>query len=156
MKKTDILVINFEEVRRRSLKVWSGIAPENYFWKPDPQALSCIEMVRHVLESEHFYHWIIFNKGAMGNHISPWEGKPYTTLEDEVSFAKPYRQEFLDFVRGFTPEELETVEIIRADKNQRRILMDYLLRIAYHEAVHTGQLLGYLRTIGVDRPAIWD
>jgi uncharacterized damage-inducible protein DinB len=64
--------------------------------------------------------------------------------------------EFLEFVSGFTPEELETVEIIRAEKNQRRILVDYLQRVAYHEAVHTGQLLGYLRTIGVERPNIWD
>jgi len=30
-----------------------------------------------------------------------------------------------------------------------------LLRIAYHEAVHTGQLLSYLRTLGLERPMIW-
>ncbi len=156
MKKTDILILNFEEVRRRSLKVWSAITPEYYFWKPDPNALSCLEMVRHVFEAEHIYQWIIFNKGVIGNYISPWEGRAYTSLDDEIMFAKSYREVFLEFVRGFTPEELDNVEIIRADKNQRRLLVDYLQRIAYHEAVHTGQMLGYLRTIGVDRPVIWD
>jgi uncharacterized damage-inducible protein DinB len=156
MKKTEILILNFEEVRRRSLKVWSAITPEYYFWKPDAEAMGCLEMVRHVLEAEHIYQWIIFNKGVIGNYSSPWDGRPYTSLQDEINFAKPYREEFLEFVRGFTPEELENIEIIRADKNQRRLLVDYLQRIAYHEAVHTGQLLGYLRTMGVARPVIWD
>jgi hypothetical protein len=156
MKKTDILILNFEEVRRRSLKVWSAITPEYYFWKPDPNALTCLGMVRHVLESEHFYHWVIFNKGLIGNYVSPWGERPYSSLDDEIAFAKSHREEFLVFVKGFTPEELENVEVIRADKNQRRLLVDYLQRIAYHEAVHTGQLLGYLRTMGVDRPVIWD
>ena len=31
-----------------------------------------------------------------------------------------------------------------------------LLRVAYHESVHTGQLLDYLRTAGVPRELIWD
>jgi len=156
MKKSDILILNFEEIRRRSLKVWAAFTPEYYFWKPDPEAMSCFEMVRHIFDSEQFYHWIIFNKGVVGNYTSPWEGRPYVSLEDEIGFAKPHRQEFIDFVRGFTPEELDNVEIIRPEKNQRRLLVDYLQRAAYHEAVHTGQLLGYLRTIGIDRPAIWD
>src|SRR5882724_2822979 len=151
MNTADVLILNFEEVRRRSLKVWSALSPDIYFWKPDPEAMSCLEMVRHILESEHFYQWIIFNKGVLGNYASPWESRPYTNVEDEIQFTKPFREEFLDFVGGFTPEELETVEIIRADKNQRRILVDYLQRVAYHEAVHTGQLLGYLRTIGAER-----
>jgi hypothetical protein len=30
------------------------------------------------------------------------------------------------------------------------------LRMAYHEAVHTGQLLAYLRAMGIPRPNIWD
>ena len=156
MNTAEVLILNFEEVRRRSLKVWSALIPDIYFWKPDPEAMSCLEMVRHILESEHIYQWIIYNKGVLGTYVSPWDGRPYTNPDDEIYFAKPFREEFLDFVSGFTPEELETVEIIRAEKNQRRILVDYLQRVAYHEAVHTGQLLGYLRTIGAERPNIWD
>ena len=90
MKKTDILIINFEEVRRRSLKVWSGIMTENYFWKPDPQALSCLEMVRHVLESEHFIIGSYLIKAlsetihphGMENHTLPW--KTSSTLQDNT------------------------------------------------------------------------
>ncbi|MBM7542797.1 putative damage-inducible protein DinB [Amphibacillus cookii] len=33
---------------------------------------------------------------------------------------------------------------------------DMLLHVAYHEAVHTGQLLDYLRTADIPRGHIWD
>ncbi|KGX84977.1 hypothetical protein N784_11420 [Pontibacillus litoralis JSM 072002] len=35
-------------------------------------------------------------------------------------------------------------------------LGDMLLRVAYHESVHTGQLLDYMSTMRVARPNIWD
>jgi hypothetical protein len=109
-----------------------------------------------VLESEHIYHIIVNNRGNLGDFTSPWEGKPYTTLQDEINFAKLYREQFFETIRSFTPEELNSIEIIRADKGQRRRLGDYLLRIGYHETVHTGQMLSYFRTLGIDRPVIWD
>ncbi|MBJ8050318.1 DinB family protein, partial [Bacillus cereus group sp. N18] len=31
-----------------------------------------------------------------------------------------------------------------------------LMRIAYHEGVHTGQMLDYMRTMKIERPNIWD
>lgn len=156
MTQTEILLLNFEEIRRRSIKLWTGITPENYFWKPDPTAMSCLEMVRHVLEAEHLFHIIVENRGNIGNYTSPWENRPYTNLQDEFNFASPYRAKFLEAVKKFTPEDLHTVEIVRSEKGQRRKLGDYLLRIAYHESVHTGQMLAYLRELGMERPLIWD
>ncbi len=156
MTHSEIIILNFEEIRRRSIKLWAAITPDIYHWKPDEAAMNLIEMVRHVLESEHIYHIIVNNRGNLSDFISPWEGRPYTTLQDELDFAKPYRESFFSTIRSFTPEELDSIEIIRVEKNQRRKLGDYLLRIAYHEAVHTGQFLSYFRTLGVDRPVIWD
>jgi hypothetical protein len=52
--------------------------------------------------------------------------------------------------------DLINIKIERKEVGQSKILGDYLNRIAYHEAVHTGQILNYLRTIGIDRPQIWD
>jgi len=118
--------------------------------------MSCIESVRHILESEHFFHIIVERRGDIGDYTSPWNNRPYSTIENEIEFAKPFRHNFLEAIKLFTPEELDTVEIIRKEKNQRRKLGDYLQRIAYHEAVHTGQLLSYLRALGVERPVIWD
>ena len=52
--------------------------------------------------------------------------------------------------------DLEHVRIERKEVSQSKKLGDYLNRMAYHESVHTGQMLSYLRTIGIDRPQIWD
>jgi uncharacterized damage-inducible protein DinB len=156
MTQIEIILLNFEEIRRRSIKLWSGIIPEYYFWRPDIQAMNCLEMVRHVLEGEHLFHIIVNRRGNIGDYISPWKDLPYTDLQAELDFAVPFRKEFMDTVKAFVPEELSTIEIIRSEKGQLRKLGDYLQRIAYHEAVHTGQLLSYLRTLGLERPQIWD
>ncbi|MGC4102648.1 DinB family protein [Ferruginibacter sp.] len=156
MNAKDLLILNFEEVRRRSIKVWKSIADDYLFWRPDGDAMNCIEMVRHVLEGENIYHHIILHGGELGNFESPLKSNPYFSIEDELKNAQPYRERFLKMINGFTAKELEEIYIVRKNLGQRRTLGDYLLRIAYHEAVHTGQLLDYLRTVKTIRPKIWD
>lgn len=156
MKSTDLVILNFEEVRRRSMKVWTSIPSEYLNWKPDDQAMSCIEMIRHVLESEHYYHLAILNRGSLKSFASPFESQPYTSVEREIEFAKPYRDAFLETISSFEQSDLEDIKIDRSDVGYIRTLGDMLLRIAYHESVHTGQLLDYLRTAEVPRIRIWD
>lgn len=157
MTQTEIIIINFEEIRRRSILLWNGLTPENYFWKPDSNALNCLEMIRHILESEHLFHIIIVNRGNLGDYFSPWINRPYSNLQDELEFAKPYRNKFIEDIKMFNIDELTTIEITRSEIGQRKKLLgDYLQRIAYHESVHTGQLLSYYRTLGLERPLIWD
>jgi len=156
MYAKELLILNFEEVRRRSIKVWKGISDENLYWKPDPGAMSCIEMIRHVLESENIFHHLVLHRGVLGDYVSPLTGNPFTTVDDELRNAQPYREKFLKMINSFTQKELEEVHITRKEKVQQRKLGDYLLRIAYHESIHTGQLLDYLRTLQAPRAAIWD
>ena len=156
MTPNELIILNYEEIRRRSIKLWNGIPEKFYHWQPDKDAMSLIETVRHVLESPFIYQQIIKNRGDKGNLISPWEARPYTNIADEISFAQPYREDYLEMVRSFTPQDLLEIEIIRPELGQRRKLGDYLLRIAYHEAVHAGNILSYLRTLGIERPNIWD
>ena len=156
MTAKDSILLNFTEIRRRSLKLWAGIEPKNYNRRPDNEAMTCLESVRHILESEHLFHVIVQNRGNLGNYVSPWQDRPYSTIQAEIDFAKPFRAAFFKDIKSFSSKDLETIEIIRSEKNQRRKLGDYLLRIAYHESVHTGQLLSYLRFLGAERPLIWD
>ena len=59
MNPIDLILLNFNEIRRRSIKVWTSIPQKKLHWKPDNEAMTCIEMIRHVLESEHYYHLAI-------------------------------------------------------------------------------------------------
>ncbi|MNG03700.1 DinB superfamily protein [compost metagenome] len=156
MTHNEIITLNFEEIRRRSIKLWAGITSENYFWRPDINAMNCLEMVRHVLEGEHLFHMIVNKRGNLGEYVSPWTNKPYSDLQAELDFAEPFRIAFLETIKEFSVNDFSTIEIVRSEKGQRRKLGDYLQRIAYHEAVHTGQMLSYLRTLGLERPQIWD
>jgi len=156
MTSADLLILNFKEIRRRSTKVWEALSPDYYSWRPDVRAMTLQEMVRHVLESEHLYHIIMERGGVIGNYISPWTNRLFSTIREEIEFAEPFRGEFLAAIQRFGPEELETVDINRRDIGQKSKLGRYLLKAGYHEAVHTGQFLSYLRTLGVDRPVIWD
>jgi len=156
MNSIDLILLNFNEVRRRSMKVWTSIPREIVNWKPDDEAMTCIEMIRHVLESEHYYHLAIQNRGSLAIFDSPFEKQPFSTVEAELKFAEPFRNQFLETIKSFSEEDLSSIEIDRSDSGYIRSLGDMLLRIAYHESVHTGQLLDYLRTAGVPRVRVWN
>lgn len=156
MNSIEIILLNFSETRRRSIKLWSGIPDEYLNWKPDENAFTVIEMIRHVLEGEHLFHKIIDNRGNLGDYQSPWNELKYSDLNNELKFSEKYRTEFLSMINGLNESDLENVRIERKEVGQSKKLGDYLNRIAYHESVHTGQMLGYLRTIGIDRPQVWD
>ena len=156
MNSIEIILLNFSEIRRRSIKLWKGIPNEYLNWKPDKSAFTIIEMIRHVLEGEHLFHKIIENRGNLGNYKSPWKDQKYSDLKNELIFAEKYRIAFLNKIHSLREIDLENVIIERKEVNQRKKLGDYLNRIAYHESVHTGQLLSYLRTLSIQRPQIWD
>ena len=156
MNSTEILLLNFKETRRRSINVWKGIPEEYLHWKPDAKALSCIEMIRHVLEGEHLFHTIIKNRGNLGDYASPWKGIEYSNVSDELSYAEPYKNSFYKLLEELSEADLTTIVIRREEVNQEKKLGDYLNRMVYHEAVHIGQLLSYLRTLNIKRPQIWD
>ncbi len=89
--------------------MWKSIDEEALFWKPDPEAMNCIEMVRHALEAENIYHHIVLHRGELGDYVSPLSGNPYSTIDNELRYAQPYREKFLKMVNGFTQKELEEV-----------------------------------------------
>jgi uncharacterized damage-inducible protein DinB len=156
MKATDILALNLEEVRRRSVKVWLAVPADRLHWKPDESAMSCVEMMRHVLEGEYHYTLMLKSGSSLTSDESPFAARPYSSVEAELAFAEPYHQDTLALVRSYSPEELSARKVDRSDKGYVRAFGDFILRMVYHESVHTGQLLGYLRTMGVPRPNIWD
>ncbi|SIS47165.1 Uncharacterized damage-inducible protein DinB (forms a four-helix bundle) [Zobellia uliginosa] len=155
MTQSELILLNFTEIRRRSIKLWNGLPEKYYHWKPDGKAMSASEMIRHVLEAD--YGWnIIINQGDMTNYKTPWINRPFTSVTDELEFAEPYRNTFLKSIRQFSDRELNETEIVHPGNGDKKILAKYLLRIAYHESVHAGQFLSYLRAMHIDRPEIWD
>lgn len=156
MNSIEIILLNFSEIRRRSIKIWSGIPNDYLNWKPDEKAFTVIEMIRHVLEGEHLFHKIIQNRGNLGDYESPWKDLEFLDLKNELEFSEKYQAEFLSMISRLEDADLENIRIERKEVGQSKKLGDYLNRIAYHESVHAGQILSYLRILGIKRPQIWD
>lgn len=155
MNQSELIVLNLTEIRRRSIKLWKGLPEEYYDWKPDAKAMSASAMIRHVLEAD--YGWnLIVNQEDMTNYLSPWKNRPFLNLKNELEFATPYRKAFLDSIHKFSDKELNETEIVHPGNGKKKILAKYLLRIGYHESVHAGQFLSYLRAMKMDRPNVWD
>ncbi|MGN7765410.1 DinB family protein [Paenibacillus sp. 22594] len=159
MNAIDLIILNFEEVRRRSIKIWKAIPEEMLNWKPDEGALTCAEMIRHLLQGEFLFHQVLIGRGGsvLTNLFNPFEAKEFQSVDDELEFAQPYREKFIKYIKTIHINDLENIEIdLLNEGGYIRPLGDMLLRIAYHESVHTGQLLNYMRIMGIGRPKIWD
>ena len=157
MNAIDAIVLNLQETRRRSIKLWRALPDEWLQWRPDQGAMSFGEMIRHVWISGYNYHQIVLNNGSLTEEIpSPAENEPIRSVEEEIEHSQAVFESFLAYVQTLTEEELTTRVIDRSDVGYQRKLGDFLLRIAYHDSVHSGQFLQYMRMAGLERPDIWD
>lgn len=155
MTNIELILLNLEEIRRRSIMLWKVLPEDHYHWRPDKDAMTAIDVVRHVLGADHGWDMIIKHKD-MSDYRSPWEGKAYTTVAEDIAYATQFRDKLIHTINGFSDSDLATIEVLHPGNDKKRILGDYLLRIGYHESVHAGQFLSYLRSMGADRPNIWD
>lgn len=157
MDARELMLLDLQETRRRFLIVAQSIPAEYLSWRPDAEALSIGAMIRHVLL--HDLSWLlILTEGRLATAAERaplWEA-PFTDVTAEIERAKPYHEAFIACVRSLDPAEYGTRIVKWPHKEIARTLGDTLERKSYHDAVHTGQLLQYLRTLQLPRPDIWD
>ncbi len=114
------------------------------------------EMIRHVWSSTFYYHMILKNNGSINDIHFPYDDEPITCVKKEIELAQSCFVDFIEYVQSISIAELDARLIDRSDVGYQRYLGDMLLRIAYHDAVHAGQFLQYLRMVDLGRPLIWD
>lgn len=158
MNARDLILLDLRETRRRFLMVANSFPDHLLHWRPDPDALSVGGHIRHVLL--HDLDWLyIFEKGRLPTKEEQeplWEKPPFTTVKAEIERAEPFHQQFIDYVGSLASEDFSRKMIRWPHRPIERLLGDTLERKAYHDAVHTGQLLQYLRMLQLPRPGIWD
>ncbi|MBG9587257.1 DinB family protein [Cytobacillus firmus] len=157
MNSIELFMIDYLESRRRFLIVANAF-PDNYLtWRPDEGALSIGETIRHVLLHDLSWLNILKNGSLPSDEVrEPLWLKPYISVADEINTTLPYHYEFIDYVNTLQPENLSSTIISWPHKQIKRTLGDTLERKSYHDAIHTGQLLQYMRMIPIERPNIWD
>ena len=155
MNMIDLSVLNLKEVRRRSLIVWNSMPNEYLSWKPDEEAMTIGQIIRHVWCGQVAYHEIL-KRGKSVEFELEEEQYPIENVHVEINWSQAYFERFLRYVSDLSIDEFDNRMIDRSNVGYVRSLGDMLARIAYHESVHTGQLLQYMRTAGLQRPNIWD
>ena len=125
MTAQEIIVLNLQEVRRRSLKIWRAIPDTQLTWKPDENALGIGEMIRHVWEASESYRRIVAH-GRSLELPDHYADEPVSSVETEIAFAAPLFERLLQDIRGFTANDLSTKWIDRSDVGYRRELGDFL------------------------------
>ncbi|WP_054704213.1 DinB family protein [Bacillus sp. JCM 19041] len=157
MNAIELSIMNVKETRRRSIKLWRSLPDCWLSWRPDKEAMSFGEMIRHVWSGSPQYQLILENNGSIFQTIElPFDQEPIVSVGKEIQLSESYFEAFLHYIESLDVSELDTRLIDRGDVGYQRYLGDMLLRIAYHDAVHAGQFLQYQRMVGLERPLIWD
>jgi hypothetical protein len=129
------ILLNLQETRRRSIKLWRSLPDEWLTWRPDKVALSFGEMIRHVWSASNAYHMVLRNNGSVPDFTTPFENSPICSVEEEIALSEPYFNQFIDYIGSLNQEELATRLIDRSSVGYQRYLGDMLMRIAYHDSV---------------------
>jgi len=157
MDAKSLILLDLQETRRRFIKVALGI-PDSYInWQPDAEALSIGQMIRHVLQHDYDWHLILTEQRLpTDEEQAAMRDVPYTRIQDEIERNESHHVRFLSYVESLDVRDFGTVRIRWPHRPIERKLGDVLERKSYHDAVHTGQLLQYMRMLRIGRPEIWD
>lgn len=145
-----------EAQRGRTRQVVGLIRPEMMTWRPEKDALSVGEMLRHLWVSEEGVR-----RAALEGNFAYYErripeglravlGTPQG-LEEELANLERVHNETLTAVRAFPAERLEE-ERVHEGLGFRRKVYIILLGINEHEIHHRAQLMTYLRMLGSPVP----
>ena len=145
-----------EAQRARTRQVVALVQPEMMAWRPEKDALSVGEMLRHLWVSEQGVR-----RAALEGNFAYYEtripqglravlGTP-EALEQELASLQRVHNETLAAVRAFPAERLED-ERIHEGLGFRRKVYAILLGINEHEIHHRAQLMTYLRILGSPVP----
>jgi hypothetical protein len=97
MSGAELLCLNLTEKRRGSIRIWRAIPLSLSDWHPDPDAMSCFEMVRRVLETDYLYGQML-RKRRRYSSDSPFADRHFDDLDAALAFANPYRESLLETV----------------------------------------------------------
>ncbi len=155
MLSKDIILLQLEESRRRSILVWDTIPETFLHWRPYDNAMSLLEMVRHILDCDEWYRQTILQRDS--THLDYnliFGNRPLNAVSQELENNNIHRDAFLQLIYSLSEEELDSL-IIRRKKGLTP-LRRFLSEISYHEAYHAGQLRLCLRQLQVPSADIWE
>lgn len=152
----DVFLKQKEVIRNRTRQVVGLVRPEHMSWRPEKDALSVGEILRHLWVSEEGVRRV-----ALEGNFAYYEtripkglravlGKPEGLAEELANLERVHR-ETLAAVGAFPTNQWEA-ERVHERLGYRRKTYVVLLGINEHEVHHRAQLMTYLRMLGTPVP----
>ncbi len=152
MEFRDIFLKQKEAIRKRTRETLALIRPEHLDFRPEKDALTIHEMVRHLWKSEEGVRRVALEGDFAYYQTRIPHGLRATLdrfqpLDEELANIERVHQETLAAVAK-APAELFDLERVNAELNYRRKVWAILMAINEHEIHHRAQLMTYLRMLG--------
>lgn len=151
-----LLVKQKETIRARTRQVVALIRPEMMDWRPEKEALSIGEMLRHLWVSEegvrrvaldaNFAYYDARIPQGLRAVIGTLQG-----VQDELASLERVHGETIAAVSAYPAERFEE-ERVHESFGYRRKAYVILMGINEHEVHHRAQLMTYLRILGAPVP----
>jgi len=156
MDLKDYFLKQKEVVRGRTRQVLGLVRPEHFGWRPEKDALSVGEMMRHLWVSEEGVRRVALEgnfayfETRVPKGLRAVTGLP-RTLEEETGDIERVHKETLAAVAAWPVERFDE-ERAHPGLGFRRKAGIILLGINDHEIHHRAQLMTYLRMLGTPVP----
>lgn len=138
-------------VRERTERVVDLVPDERFEWRPDPDAFSFADLLRHVAALERY----MFAESVRGRPSRyPGHGPELAEGPEEVrAFWERCRREALALFGELTDADLERICTTPAGGELRT--WKWLRAMVEHEVHHRGQFYLMLRMVSVDTPPLY-
>jgi uncharacterized damage-inducible protein DinB len=152
MEFREVFLKQKEALRKRTRETLALIRPEHLDYRPEKEALTIHEMVRHLWRSEEGVRRVALENDFTYYRTRIPQGLRATldrfqSLDEELANIERVHQETLAAVAK-APAEVFDVERVNDELNYRRKVWVILMAINEHEIHHRAQLMTYLRMLG--------
>ncbi len=175
MRSLDDFLAHYRRQRAWTRALVRAIPDEHFGWAPAPDAFSCGDLVRHLIQAEGFWRKLLLAAVAGEKHDPFGLGGSAT---ERMAAFRPRNLEVSHSPRlgetaaaclaaweelqernerelaTITPEQLSIV-VEHPLTRLRAPLWEMLLVVLEHEAHHRGQLSAYLKMLGVPQPPVF-
>ncbi len=151
IRSIDVFVDYLARVRERTQRVVDLVPDGRFDWRPEPEAFSFADLVRHVAALERY----MFAENVRGRPSRyPGHGPELAEGAEEVrAFWRRCRREAFELYGELTDADLERPCTTPAGAELRT--WKWLRAMIEHEVHHRGQLYLMLRMVSVETPALY-
>jgi len=159
MPLSEILINHKQTVRGRTMQILEKVPQDKLNWRPMPEVLTLGQLIYHMGQADMAWRkvlegaWSIEGFLAMRRNMDLMDviGE-LDSLTDEIRTLEIMHEEFLKWLAAQSDEELERVY----EAGEWRLkAYEIVLGLCEHESHHRGQIVTYLRLLGVEQPQPW-